>query len=175
MHTKCLFKHFPTSKNRYFCLLTGFWIAGILAGILFSSTYSTGLNLHPIGTLLIRPIPIFLFLSILLPPACVLVANATGCRALNLVTVSFTSVCHGFCGNYIYLVSGNCSWLMRPLFLFSAGFGAVLMWLLLLGNTNRARTNISRDIRLTAIAVTLIFCTDFFLISPLLIDLSKFF
>ena len=175
MHSKCLFKHFSSFPKLHIHLLAVLWGAGLLVGILLSTTCSGESIAVLHGALATSASPLLLFFTIALPVAVTILSLTTPLFVLSYPAAFLTAVCHGFCGILIYLAQGNCSWLLRPMILFTSSCTSVLMWWLLIRNCKGRRAHFGADIRLAGILFCCIFVVDLFVISPLLTDLTKYF
>ena len=175
MHSRCLFKHFSTYKKLPIYILCLLWICGLLLGIMLASYQDHSLTDTLHSSMLTTPRLSSLFLVVAIPVSLIVVAVSTPLFALSYPLIFLIALCHGYSGILIYLIEGNCSWLIRPLILFSASCTSVLIWWLLFRNCNSRCSKRRSDIQLAAVISFVIFIINSFVISPFLDDLAKYF
>ena len=166
MHPKWVFKHFATVLQGSTLRLAVLWSLSLLCGILLCSLASSDLSIVFRTAFSAQTSILERALVCLLP----LVVIVTG---LSYATVFLCGISQGFCGFAIYIAQGNAAWLLRPLLLFSAVCSSVVMWWLIFQSNATGRFR--ERIRFALILCCIICCIDFFIISPFVGDLSKYF
>ena len=173
MHSKWVFNHFQHQPRWHLRPLAVLWLVGLFAGILLCCIRPDDSVDILRSAMLTSPSPMYLFLVDILPVAVIVISIITPFYGLAYFAVLLSAVCHGFSGVLIYISNGSSAWLLRPLLLFSASCASALIWWLLL--ISKKRRCLRRNIRFACFLSCLVFLADWFIISPLLGDLAKYF
>ena len=172
MNIRYIFKQPKVQKSIPFFLL--FWLLGLCFGIslaFFSTDRSADLlcssmaqSASPASALLVGVLPIAILATA--------IKYSLFWAACPLILL--TGIWRGYCGMLIFIAFYHGAWLLRSLFLFSAGIEAVLIWFLLIRNYTTTGQTFKQDLRLIAVVYLITFAIDQLFISPFLSDLVKY-
>lgn len=158
---------FFRQRRELFCLSV-VWILGVLLGVavvIFAGDIyvivNAAVKLRPNLVLLyaVNAFPIFVLVALF-------VVRSYG---LIFAMMFLYGLFRGFCGMCTVLAFGSSGWLVRCLLLFSSGLVSVLMWWLIFFCMSR-RSYCLKLICILVLLVSIVSFLDYFVISPVLID-----
>lgn len=117
-------------SRRFLFLIVLFWYIGIILGIHF--VCETRLIVDPFSLVsTANPVPFFAtFLSILIPVFFIVIALHFHLMFICILFFFVKGVSFGFSGFLIYLLFGDCGWLLRFLFLYTGLNSSTLLFFL---------------------------------------------
>ena len=175
MHSKWVFKHFLSLSKRHLQLLFLVWVAGLFLGMLLCATCNDQTAQLCTGVARAVANRFALVLVCLLPIVIVVIALFARLFFLAYPVVFLMAFSRGFSGFLVCMEQGSGAWLIRPMFLFSAGCTSVILWWLLIRNCNGRRLNFRKDIAIAIASLFVVNTIDLCFISPFLAGLSKYF
>lgn len=171
MHSKWVFKHFCPGSNKRNVLLAMLWGGGLLAGVSLCAYTPFATESILYGVMYAKPSLLSLFLIGVMPVLFTAVCAFTSLHPIAYVLILLSAITHGFSGTAIYLAVGSAAWIVRPLLLFTSSSTSVLMWWLLLQRNTRRGAH--KQVGLALFLSLLVYLLDFFILSPLIGDLTK--
>ncbi len=175
MNTCSIFNRFGRPGNIRIYLLMLLWGVGLFTGVLLALSSADACAVMLKSALLNQPSLLCLVPTVAFPVAIVVLSVYSGRFFLCYPLILLEAFCRGFCGMLVYCVFGSGAWLLRFLFLFSAGCGSVLMWWLLFRHCIYKWLDLAKDVRLAVVLALVFILVDILVISPFLIGLSMYF
>lgn len=175
MNTRYIFTHSRMYRSLRIWLPASLWVTGLCIGVILAVSHADNSKALLDSILSETPSSILMLAKTALPIVCC--GFAIGCSAFALVypLVLLEATSFGFCAILLFEVFGSGAWLIRLLCLFSSSISCVLMWWLLFRHSKSKAQSFSKDIRLACALSFLITIVDFFIITPFLADLTKYF
>ena len=148
------------------------WCAGLFLGILAASAASETLVPLMRGTVT-APVSIFGLLAVIFLPFLFSAYAVYFAEPWLLLIVSiFKAFSFAFCSFGLCLAFGQCSWLVRFLYLFSDVFSIPVLYCFWLRNISGRTRSSRRECIVFGIITLVIGCIDYWLISPFLTSLQ---
>lgn len=163
------------SRKIIYPILITLWCTGLCFGMFLSAHNPLLADDLMRAALTKRPSFLALLLINVLPVVILYVILLRSAFPAAYPLVFLIALGRGFCAMCAICFLGSGAWLLRMLFLFSAGCVSVLIWYLLFSYIQQERRRLISVLPVLVTALILATIFDYFRISPYLLNLSMYF
>ncbi len=173
MNRHLIINHFVFYGRLQMFILVTFWLLGVCFGVGLVYCYPP-LITQGLQTGLLANQSVSGFLITVAPLLLLVVLLWCGQRLMVFPLVLTTGISRGYTAYLIFLIFGSSGWLIRLFLLFSVGCVSVLFWWFVLRHTQFRKPSFTTDTLIASAFLIVIFAVERLLISPYLLQITKY-